>query len=175
MSVIRVQPRSGLRSALLVALAFCASGVMAQAADKAKELKLSVAVGPAYAMGKAADRWAKAIDDKSGGAFAVKLSPGAVLTQGDPQREFAALRDGGADLAVGSSLFWSGQVTELGVVGLPWLVPDDKDLIALTTGSIADRLTTAVERAGVVPLALAPLGHRELATRADGPRTPAEF
>jgi hypothetical protein len=43
-------------------------------------------------------------------------------------REFFALASGAGDLAVGSSLFWSPQVPELNVIGLPWIVPDAKAL-----------------------------------------------
>ena len=104
------------------------------------------------------------IADKSAGSVPVRFVPGAALALRDPAREFIALRDGAADLAVGSTLFWAGQVVELNAVGLPWLAPEDKDLAALASGAVAERLAAALERAGVVPLAFAVLGHRELAT-----------
>ena len=93
----------------------------------------------------------------------------------DPAREFIALRDGAAELAVGSTLFWSAQVVELNLIGLPWLAPEENDLSAIATGAVGERLLAAVERAGVVPLALAVLGHRALATSAAAPRSPAEL
>jgi len=144
-------------------------------ADQAKELKLSVAVGPAYALGQAAERWAKRIAEKSGGRLPVKPFPGATLSQRDPAREFIALSDGTADLALGSTLFWSMQVKELGVVGLPWLAPEPKQLDALLEGPVADALAAAVRRVGAVPLALAPLGHHELATKERAVRAPADL
>ena len=55
----------------------------------------------------------------------VRLFPGATLSLRDPAREFIALRDGAADLAVGSTLFWSAQVVELNLFALPWLAPED--------------------------------------------------
>lgn len=160
----------------LVALALVTSTTAAQdAAGKPREWKLSTAVGPAFALGKAGARWAALIAERSGGELAVRLFPGATLAQRDPTREFAALRDGGADLAVGSSLFWSPQVTELNAIGLPWLAPDDRALDALTTGTMKERLDAALERAGVVPLALAALGHRDLATAVRPVRSPADI
>ena len=101
--------------------------------------------------------------------------PGASLASRDPAREFVALRDGAADLAVGSTLFWSAQVVELNVIGLPWLAPEDKDLAALASEAVTERLAAAVERAGVVPLAFAVLGHRELATTGKVPRSPEDM
>jgi TRAP-type C4-dicarboxylate transport system substrate-binding protein len=158
-------------SALFATGASFATPTFAQDAVKAKALKLSVAVGPAFALGKSADVWAKLVTQRSGGALAIDLHPGATLAQRDPDREFAALRDGAADLAVGSTLHWSVQVNELVVVGLPWLAPDRNELAALATGTMQERLFAAITRAGAVPLALAPLDHRAIATRSNAVRT----
>jgi TRAP-type transport system periplasmic protein len=166
--------------ATLFALGAClaATSIAAIAQDignKAKELKLSVAVGPAFALGKGGERWAKLVTEKSGGKLAVLLRPGAALAERDPAREFIALRDGVADMAVGSSVYWSVQVHGLGVVGLPWIAADDAQLAALTTGEMKEKLMAAVLASGAVPLALAPLGHRELATIGAAVRTPDDI
>jgi len=144
------------------------------AAEPGEGWKLSVAVGPAFALGKAADRWAKLIDERSGGKPPVRVFPGATLSLRDPAREFGALRDGAADLAVGSTLFWSAQIPELNLFALPWLAPEDAHLAVLVSGPVGAEVTNAVERAGVVPLALAVLGHRVIATSASPPRSPGE-
>ncbi len=137
--------------------------------------KLSTAVGPAFALGKAGERWAKLVAERSGGKIPVRFFPGASLAQNDPAREFIALRDGAAELAVGSTLFWSAQVVELNVVSLPWLAPEANALAAIAEGPVAERLFAAVERAGVVPLALAVLGHRAMSLSGAAPRSPADF
>ena len=92
-----------------------------------------------------------------------------------PAREFLALRDGAADLAVGSTLLWSVQVVELNAIGLPWLAPEEKDLAKLSSEAVTERLAAAMERAGVVALAFAVLGHRELATAGKVPRSPEDM
>ena len=148
---------------------------VAQSRDaNAKEWKLSTAVGTAFALGKAGERWAALVTENSGGKLAVVLRPGATLAERDPAREFTALRSGAADLAIGSTLYWSVQVRELGVVGLPWIAPEEKQLDALVTGVIAEKLAAAVQAGGAMPLAFAPLGHRELAALASV-RTPDDF
>lgn len=168
--------RSWRSAALLAALAMVVLPASAQdAKDKAPAWKLSTAVGPAFALGKAGERWAKLVAEKSGGKLAVQHSPGATLAQRDPAREFLALRDGAAELAVGSSLYWAPQVGELTLIGLPWLAPDAKGLEALVTGTIKERLDAAIERAGGVPLAYAALGHRALATVATDVRAPGDL
>jgi TRAP-type C4-dicarboxylate transport system substrate-binding protein len=67
------------------------------------------------------------------------------------------------------------QVNALAVVGLPWLAPEAKQLDALIAGAMKERLVAALDRAGVVALAFAPLGHRELATTSRVVRAPADL
>jgi TRAP-type C4-dicarboxylate transport system substrate-binding protein len=171
-SLARRVPRAVLLALLMPALA---APAVAEATDPPEPWKLSAAVGPAFALGKAGARWAQLIVDKSAGNVAVRFAPGAALAARDPAREFIALRDGAADLAVGSTLHWSGQVVELNAIGLPWLAPEDKELAALVSDAVTDRLAAALERAGVVPLAFAALGHRELATTGKLPRSPEDL
>jgi len=165
---------SVLRSVLVALLVAAASGSALAAADKPREWKLSTAVGPAFALGAAGDRWAKLIGERSAGSLVVKVFPGAMLADRDPAREFVALSDGAADLAVGSTLFWSAQVAELNVIGLPWLVSDAKGLDALVAAT-KERLGTAVERGGAVPLAFAALGLRALATSTTAVQEPDDL
>ena len=161
---IRVALRPTL-FALLVAVAAIPSSVPAQnSGEGADAWKLSVAVGPSFALGKVADRWAKAIGERSEGKLAVRVFPGASLAGNDPARELLALREGAADLAVGSTLYWSSQVVDFNVYALPWLAAEERALAALSEGAVVERLIAAAERAGVVPLAVAVLGHRALAT-----------
>ena len=166
--------RRALSALLVVVSAFPFTTSAQSATDSAEGWKLSVAAGPAFALGKAAERWAKLVSERSGGKLQVRVYPGATLSSRDPAREFLALRDGAADLAVGSTLYWSAQVVDLNVVALPWLAADDKDLDALAAGPVAERLLAAVERAGAVPLTLAVLGPHALATSAL-PLSPADL
>jgi TRAP-type C4-dicarboxylate transport system substrate-binding protein len=173
-----MQPaQHSLRLAIVLIAAIVSSHAQSQqpAADAPREWKLSTAVGPAFALGKAGARWAALIGEKSSGRLQVTLHPGATLAQRDPLREFAALRDGAADLAIGSTLFWSATVGELGVIGLPWLAPGWHQLSALAAEPFVARLGSALERAGVVPLAFAPLGHRALAAIPRAVKEPADL
>ncbi len=168
-----------VRSIAWLALATCCATphgfVHAQGAQPAAtELKVSVAVGPAFALGKAAQAWANAINQAGGGALTAVLYPGVTLAQRDPSREFAALRDGAADLAVGSTLFWSTQVNALAVVELPWIAAEPDELVALAGGEVRERMFKAIEDSGAIPLALAPLGHRAIATTTRNVRTPGD-
>jgi len=150
--------------AFALAFALAAVGQPAPPAAAA-EWKLSTALGPAYPEGKAGEIWAALIRERSGGRLGVKQFPGATLAQRDPAREFAALRDGGIDLAVGSAAAWAIQVKELNLLALPWLLPDADALDAFLASDVAAQLAARVQGAGVVPLAWASAGFSELATK----------
>jgi len=152
----------------ILALGACLSAA-AHAQSKPEpsaELKLSTALGPAYAQGKAGETWSALMRERSAGRLAVRHFPGATLVARDATREFAALRDGAIDLAVGSALVWSAQVNELNLSSLPWLILDEAALDALLAGEVGQRLAARLDAAGVVPLALVGNGFPALATRA---------
>ena len=158
-----VRRGAGIRAVLTLAVAV-AVGAAAQDVSSPVALRLSTALGPAYTQGKAGEVWAALIRDRSGGRLAARHFPGATSVQRDAGREFAALRDGSIDLAVGSALVWSAQVPALNVLALPWLVPNDAALEGLLAGEVGRQLVSAIEAAGVVPLALASDGFTALAT-----------
>jgi TRAP-type transport system periplasmic protein len=140
------------------------------------ELKLSVAVAPAFPLGAAAKSWAEAMGAAASGRIEAKLHPGAALAQRDAGREYFALRDGAADLAVGSALAWSAQLPALAIYALPWIAPEPADLAALTASpEVAGELMKRAVADGVVLLAIAPLGHRSLATVERVVRSPADL
>ena len=172
----RVVPPTTLRAiALFAVLAFGpGAGAQDQAHAPGSEWKLSTALGPAYPQGKAGEIWATLIRERSKGRLNAKLYPGAALAQRDPGREFAALRDGAIDLAVGSATSWALQVKELNLFALPWLIPDADALAALLRSDVAGTLEERVRAAGVEPLAWAADGFRELATRREV-HTPADL
>jgi TRAP-type C4-dicarboxylate transport system substrate-binding protein len=138
------------------------------------EWKLSTALGPAYAQGKAGERWAALIRERSGGRLAVRHYPGATLFQRDASREFAALRDGSITLAVGSTLAWSRDVAALSLIALPWLLPGEQALDALLDSPIGAELGAQLEALGVVVVAWASNGFIEIASKR-ALRAPADF
>lgn len=146
------------------------------AAAKPPEFKLSTALAPAFPLGRAGEHWARLVNERAGGAFAIKQYPGATLASRDPQREFLALREGAADLAVGSALTWSMQFAALAVYALPWLADEPHELAALVTdAALREMIVTRLDAAGVVALAFAPLGDRVLATAKSAVMTPSDL
>src|ERR1035437_8022065 len=79
-------------------LALMANAV--HAADYKLEYRLSTALGPAFAWGKAGERWAELVKLKTDGRINIKLYPGTSLVGGDQTREFSAIRQGVIDLSI---------------------------------------------------------------------------
>ena len=180
MRFCRSRTRVADLASCLCAVAFLALAPAAVAqtakADTVPELRLSTAQGPAFPLGKAGERWAQLVNEQAGGAFEVKQYPGAVLAGRDPGREFAAVRDGAADLAVGSALAWSGQLPAFGAYVLPWLAAEPREQLALAAdGALFGLVAGAAARAGVVVVAVAPLGERVVATTKGAVRAPGDL
>jgi TRAP-type C4-dicarboxylate transport system substrate-binding protein len=139
------------------------------------EIRLSTALSPSYPLGHAGQRWAQLVNEKAGGAFEVRQYPGSTLAQRDPAREFGALKDGLTELAVGSALSWSAQFPPLGVYAIPWLAPDAREQEALAAdATLRERVFARMEAAGVIGLAIAPLGEHVIATTKAPIETPAD-
>lgn len=152
----------------------CAQSAALNSAPAPSEWKLSTALGPVYPQGKAGERWAALIQERSAGRLAVRHYPGATLFQRDASREFPALREGSIAFAVGSTLAWSSYVVELNLIALPWLFPDERALDALLESPVSADLAARLEALGVVVVAWASNGFSEIASR-HPLRTPADF
>ena len=175
MSFAVTHPRPVRLAALMLVLAGASSHLHAQdRAATVPELKLSTAQSPAFPLGRAGERWAQLVNLGAGAGYEVRQYPGATLAMRDPGREFGALKDGLADLAVGSALAWSGQFPPLGVYALPWLAADVREQVALAAdASLREAVFARMEASGVVGLAIAPLGEHVLATAKAPVATPA--
>ena len=126
---------------------------------------MSTTLGPAYRQGKAGAAWATLIRDRSGGRLGAKFAPGATLVGRDPAREFAAVRDGSIELAVGSAGVWSTDVPQLNVFALPWFVADRAALSTLLAGKLTSLLAQRLGAAGVITLAWCANNSVALATK----------
>ena len=147
----------------------------ASAADYKAEYRLSTVLGPAFPWGKAGERWAELVKQKTDGRINVKLYPGTSLVGGDQTREFSAIRQGVIDMAIGSSINWSPQVKQLNLFSLPFLTPDAKALDAMLKGDVGRDLFAVLEKQGVVPLAYGENGFRELSNSKQAIKSPADL
>jgi tripartite ATP-independent transporter DctP family solute receptor len=145
----------------LAAVGLLTAGPVAAQTYKA-EYKLSTVVGKPFPWGIAGERWGELVRERTQGRINIKMYPGTSLVGGDQTREFAALRQGAIDLAIGSTINWSPQIKELNLFSLPFLMPDYKAIDALTRGEVGKEVFSIIEKRGAVPLAWGENGFREV-------------
>jgi tripartite ATP-independent transporter DctP family solute receptor len=174
------RPLSRLASIALTLMAAGAAlvsvGLMPVAAqDYKEEYRVSTVVPAPFPWGLAADRWVELVGERTEGRINMKVYPGVQLVQGDQTREFTAMRSGVIDMAVGSTINWSPQVRELNLFSLPFLMPDYAALDALTQGPVGERIFEILRENGVVPLAWAENGFREVTNSKTEIRRPEDM
>ena len=131
-------------------LAFSAAPTFAQ---ETREFSVSTVLSDAFPWGQAAGKWAELVKERSEGRMTVKVYPNAQLVSGDQTREFSAMRSGLIDMAVGSTINWSTQVPEVNLFSLPFLMPDNAAVDAVTQGAAGEMVFAAIEKRGVTHLA----------------------
>jgi tripartite ATP-independent transporter DctP family solute receptor len=149
-------------------------GQPAQAQYK-EEYRVSTVVPAPFPWGIAAETWADLVRERTDGRINMRIYPGAHLVAGEQTREFTAMRRGIIDMAVGSTINWSPQIAELNIFSMPFLMPDYEALDALTGGPVGERLFELIRENGVVPLAWAENGFREVTNSRRPIRTPADM
>ncbi|TNF21389.1 MAG: DctP family TRAP transporter solute-binding subunit [Rhodobacteraceae bacterium] len=147
----------------------------ALAQDYKDEYRVSTVVPAPFPWGIAAEKWAELTAERTEGRINLKVYPGVQLVQGDQTREFTAMRQGVIDMAVGSTINWSPQITELNLFSLPFLMPDYAALDALTQGPVGEKIFEIVQAKGAVPLAWAENGFREVTNSKHPIRTPSDM
>ena len=154
-----------LRIAPAVLLAFLTAGALvpeAAAQTYKPEFKNSLVVGPTGPWGEAAARFADLLKERTQGRINLKNYYAGQLFAGKQTNEFTLLVQGVADFAFGSTINWSPQVKELNLFSMPFLYPSYRALDAVQDGEPGQRLFKLIESKGVVPLAWAENGFREL-------------
>lgn len=165
-----------LRTLTLAAAAVAMLGFApAQAQNYKDEYRISTVVGAPMPWGIAAERWAELVGERTDGRIKMQVYPGVQLVQGDQTREFTAIRRGVIDMAVGSTINWSPQIPQLNLFSLPFLMPDYAAMDALTKGPVGERIFELIQENGVVPLAWAENGFREVTNSSREIRTPEDM
>ncbi|WP_286902786.1 DctP family TRAP transporter solute-binding subunit [Vreelandella sedimenti] len=129
---------------------------------QARELSVSTVLSDAFPWGQAAEKWAELVEERSDGELTLRVYPNSQLVSGDQTREFSAMRSGLIDAAVGSTINWSPQVPELNLFSLPFFIPDEAAVDAVTGGEAGELVFEAIESRGVIPLAWGENGFRQV-------------
>lgn len=146
----------------LTAIAAGAALLCAAMTAQAREYSVSTVLSDAFPWGQAAEKWAELVEERSEGRITLRVYPNSQLVNGDQTREFSAMRQGLIDMAVGSTINWSPQVPELNLFSLPFLMPDNDAVDAITGGEAGEMVFEAIESRGIIPLAWGENGFREV-------------
>lgn len=135
---------------------------------QARELSVSTVLSDAFPWGQAAEKWAELVEERTEGDLTLRVYPNSQLVAGDQTREFSAMRSGLIDAAVGSTINWSPQVPELNLFSLPFFMPDEAAVDAVTGGEAGKMVFAAIESRDVIPLGWGENGFRQL-SNSQGP------
>jgi tripartite ATP-independent transporter DctP family solute receptor len=147
---------------LVLALSVFAATAPAAAQQYKPEFKNSLVVGPTGPWGEAAIKFAELLKERTQGRINVKNYFAGQLFAGKQTNEFTLLNQGVADFAFGSTINWSPQVKELNLFAMPFMYPSYKALDAVQAGEPGQKLFKLIESKGVIPLAWAENGFREV-------------
>ncbi|MDR5901955.1 DctP family TRAP transporter solute-binding subunit [Halomonas icarae] len=129
---------------------------------QAREIAVSTVLSDAFPWGQAAEKWAELVEKRTEGRITMRVYPNSQLVNGDQTREFSAMRSGLIDAAVGSTINWSPQVPELNLFSLPFFLPDEAAVDAVTGGEAGEKIFAAIESRDVIPLGWGENGFRQL-------------
>ncbi len=149
-------------AAVLAGAAVLTASLSVSSSVQARELSVSTVLSDAFPWGQAAEKWAELVEERTEGRLTLRVYPNSQLVAGDQTREFSAMRSGLIDMAVGSTINWSPQVPELNLFSLPFFMPDEAAVDAVTGGEAGEMIFEAIESRGVVPLAWGENGFRQV-------------
>lgn len=160
---------------IAVALGVAVGIAPAQAQQYKPEFKNSLVVGPTGPWGEAAIRFADRLKERTQGRINIKNYFAGQLFAGKQTNEFTLLNQGVADFAFGSTINWSPQVKELNLFAMPFMFPSYKALDAVQEGEPGRKLAQLIEAKGVIPLAWAENGFREVTNSKRAVRKPEDL
>ena len=145
--------------AMLAACGLSLMGV-AQAEVRSMNLRWATANPAGHPIPMGGERFAKLVEEKSGGKMKVKVFPGGVLGS-DPQL-LSAVQGGTLDFAAMNSGILQGQIKEFAIVDFPFLFNNAQEVDAILDGAIGKELDAKLPEKGLVNLAYFDLGFRNL-------------
>ncbi len=142
--------KSALSLALLASLGFAADYV----------IKFSHVVSPNTPKGKAADYFAKRVEELSHGKIKVKVYPNAQL--GKDKVILKKLKFNTVQMAAPTFSKFTGLVPQLGLFDLPFLLKNEQHLHKVLDGEVGEKLKDMVTKKGYVALAYWDNGFKQL-------------
>jgi tripartite ATP-independent transporter DctP family solute receptor len=123
----------------------------AQEEIRERNLRMAMAVNTESPWTQAAQHFADAVAEASGGKMKITVFPDGQLSNGNQVAEFELLQNGSIDFTYHSSIILSGLDQRFALFSMPWIAPSDEALFALMDGAGAE-VWQGVEALGVKSL-----------------------
>jgi tripartite ATP-independent transporter DctP family solute receptor len=154
-----------------VALLFAAAG---NAADFKKEYKMQINVGPQFYWGMGAQKFADLVKERTNGQINIKPYWGSALLKGAQLKSAQLVANGVIDCAMESTINISPVITEANIFSLPFFINNFENLDKMEYGQTGTAIFKAMEAKGLVGLAWAENGFRQVTNSKLAIRTPAD-
>ena len=137
------------------------------------ELKLAYHLPAEHHLGKSMDRFAKRVEEKSGGKMTVTLYPAGQLYTDKSMND--AIMSGGLDMGLNSTAMWTTVLPVLNVLDVPFLLLNYDSVAKALDGGLGDTLNAEFESKGVHNLIWADYGYVQFANNKRELRKPEDF
>ena len=144
------------------------------AADFKKEYKLQINVGPTFYWGMGAQKFADLVKQRTNGQINIKPYFGSALLKGAQLKSAQLVANGVIDCAMESTINISPVITEANIFSLPFFINNFENLDKMEYGQTGKAIFGAMDAKGLVGLAWAENGFRQVTNSKIAIRTPAD-
>jgi tripartite ATP-independent transporter DctP family solute receptor len=155
-----------------VGLLFAASG---KAADFKKEYKMQINVGSTFYWGMGAQKFADLVKERTNGQINIKPYWGSQLLKGAQLKSAQLVANGVIDCAMESTINISPVITEANIFSLPFFINNFENLDKMEYGETGKAIFEAMDAKGLVGLAWAENGFRQVTNSKLAIHTPADL
>ncbi len=157
---------------LAVGIVFAANG---KAAEFKKEYKMQINVTSQFYWGMGAKKFAELVKEKTIGQINVKPYFGSSLLKGAQLKSAQLVANGVIDCAMESTINISPVITEANIFSLPFFINNFENLDKMEYGQTGKAIFEAMDAKGLVGLAWAENGFRQVTNSKVAIRTPADL
>jgi tripartite ATP-independent transporter DctP family solute receptor len=154
-----------------VAIVFSVNG---EAADFKKEYKMQINVGPQFYWGMGAQKFSDLVKERTNGQINIKPYWGSSLLKGAQLKSAQLVANGVIDCAMESTINISPVITEANIFSLPFFINNFENLDKMEYGETGKAIFKAMDAKGLVGLAWAENGFRQVTNSKLAIRTPAD-
>jgi tripartite ATP-independent transporter DctP family solute receptor len=166
-----------LRYTLAFAICFAVAivfSVKGEAADLKKEYKMQINVGPQFYWGMGAQKFSDLVKERTNGQINIKPYWGSSLLKGAQLKSAQLVANGVIDCAMESTINISPVITEANIFSLPFFINNFENLDKMEYGETGKTIFKAMDAKGLVGLAWAENGFRQVTNSKLAIRTPAD-